>query len=161
MRAEHAAGDTTCGDHGGELGHWLQLQIVRTGGASGDQRLWSGSLSDLAQGVDLLSDVAAGDAPDLRLVTSLPLAATNETMSDGVTYDLLWTYAGVAGATDTSVLAVHQAAGGGPGGSSFGLPGTGNPISSGLLAVIAVLITGGGVLMGRGRRRAQRAPSTS
>jgi hypothetical protein len=160
QRPEQAAGDTTCGDHGGELGHWLQLRIVKIDDASGDQQLWSGSLSDLAQGVDLLPDVAADDAPHLRLVTSLPLGATNETMSDGVSYDLVWTYTGAVGSTQTTVLAVHQEASGGASGTSFGLPGTGNPLSTGLLATIAALIAAGGMLLGHGRRRKLQSSST-
>jgi hypothetical protein len=165
VRPEVIAHDTTCGAGGGELGHWLELRVLSVGGSAGDEQLWAGSLSDLEKGVSLLADVGAGDAPRLRLVARLPLAASNETMSDRVSYDLSWTYTGIAGPTETTVLGVQQGTDGGSPNPSLGtLAATGTSVSLGMLGLVAGLLAVGGILAVHGRRRttstAEADPST-
>lgn len=145
--SEQAAGDVTCGDGGGELGDWLTLRLVRVGGA-GEQQLWSGTIADLARGADVLDDVPGSATENLRLVVALPREATNESMSDRVSFSLRWTWTGVlAPATQTTVIGVGQ------GGGSGSLPGTGAAVSVATLAAIAALLGAGGLLVSAGRRR--------
>jgi hypothetical protein len=167
---EQQAGDVTCGDGGGELGGWLELRVLRVDDAGQQQQqLWAGSLDQLEHGTDLLDQVAAGDAPRLRVVIALPRTATNVTMSDRVSFGLRWTYTGIptAGATvagptlagTTTVLGVQQATADGAGSHSGFLAATGSPVSPGLIALAAALLGVGGLATARGRRRRRPAPA--
>lgn len=149
---EEQSGDVTCGDGGGELGDWLQLRLVNvTDGA--DEDLWSGSVHDLEDGADVLAHVAAGGAPHLRLVVSLPRGATNDTMSDETRFALRWTYTGTALPSQTTVLAVQQSSNGAGGSHTGLLADTGSSVSLGLLASITALLGFGSLLASRNRGR--------
>jgi hypothetical protein len=153
VRPEEQAGDTTCGAGGGELGAWLDLRLVEVG-AAGDQALWSGTLDQLAAGTNVLDQVAGGSTTQLRLLVSLPLAATNDTMSDEVSFRLRSTLTGQPG--QSTVLGVQQGTGGGGGTSLLGpLAATGTTVSLALVGVLVMLLVSGGLLVSYGRRESR------
>jgi hypothetical protein len=166
---EQQAGDLTCGDGGGELGGWLELHVLRVDDA-GERELWTGSLTQLEHGTDLLDQVAAGESPRLRVSIDLPRTATNVTMSDRVSFGLRWTYTGtpaagttVAGPTvagTTTVLGVEQDTADGAGSHSGSLADTGSPVSPRLIEVAAALLGIGALATARGRRRSRRPVSS-
>lgn len=156
VRSEQQSGDVTCGQGGGELGDWLQLELLDvTDGA--DRELWTGTVQDLQNGADALQNVAADGKPRLRLVVSLPRDATNDTMSDQTKFALRWTYTGSVVSAQTTVLGVQQ--GSNVGGSSHPglLADTGSSVSLGLLTLITTLLGLGSLLASRGRRRPARS----
>jgi hypothetical protein len=96
LRQEVAAGDTSCTGSGGELGDWLEVTVSKVTDA-GDRQLWTGPFAALADGVDLEPGVAAGEVATLRIAVTLPRAATNDTMSDSVSFGLRLDAQAVAG----------------------------------------------------------------
>lgn len=94
--AEVAAGDTTCGRSGGELGRWLHVSILRRQGGNLEP-LWSGTFAALTAGVRLPGPIAAGSVWPLRMTVALPYAADNTTQTDRVFFDLRWTAQGGGG----------------------------------------------------------------
>lgn len=159
VRPEQQDGDVTCGNGGGELGEWLELRFLQVDDSGVSNELWSGTFDELREGTYLLDEVAAGTTPRLRLEIALPGATTNDTMSDRVSFTLHWTYTGTAETTTTAVLGVEQAgdpSDHGPGSSPGSLAATGGAVSVVLLAVIAALLTAGGLLVALGRRRDRR-----
>jgi hypothetical protein len=157
VRSERDAGDVTCGDGGGELGQWLELRLMTVDG-SATHEAWAGTVQDLAHAAPLLTKVAGGDAPHLRLEVSLPRDAGNDTMSDRTTFALRWTWTADLVDSQTSVLGVQQGTPG-PGGSAS-LPSTGSAISPGFLGTLTALLGIGAILAVAGRRRRRTAPGT-
>lgn len=150
VRPEEQAGDTTCGDGGGELGDWLDLRLVEVATA-GEQHLWSGSLDQLETGANVLEQVSGGSTTQLRLRVALPRAATNDTMSDGVRFTLRWTFTGQPG--QSRVLGIQQGTGGGGGTSLLGpLAATGAGVTAALVLGLLALLLSGGLLAKYGSR---------
>ena len=168
-RPEAREGDTSCGPGGGELGSWLKATVSRVDGGS-TQALWTGTMDQLTQGADLGEKLAAGETAHLRVGLELPYAATNETQTDRVRFGLRWSAAAVPGQGEgpgpAQVLGVEAFAPGGSsgGGSALGggpgvtLPFTGVRIGWPLLLADSVLLTTGGALLLRARRRRFAAP---
>jgi hypothetical protein len=96
LRQEVAAGDTSCTGSGGELGDWLEVTVSKVTD-SGDQELWNGPFGALADGIALEPSLAAGEVATLRIAVTLPRAATNDTMSDSVSFGLRLDAQAVAG----------------------------------------------------------------
>ncbi|MCW2808576.1 MAG: hypothetical protein JWQ93_2531, partial [Marmoricola sp.] len=87
VRPETREPGEECAADGGELSRWLSASVVRIH-PSGAATLWSGAFTDLAAGVELLSDMPAGSTWRLQMTLSLPWRATNDVMSDTVRFGL-------------------------------------------------------------------------
>lgn len=165
---ESRDGDVSCGDTGGELGDWLEVDVRLLTSRTSNEQLWWGTLRDLEAGVDLVADMPPGAEWRLAVVSHLPRAAGNDTMTDRIGYDLRWTMSAERGPDEVDILGVEQSAGGatssGGGATSGGvaavvagvyaqLPDTGGPVGVLMLVVMTGLLTAGAVLMVIGRPR--------
>ena len=156
LRQETRDGDVTCDSSGGELSAWLRVQVLR-----GDEQLWEGPITALADGVLLDGDVPAGESQSLDLTLALPIEAGNDTMTDRVDFDLRWDARASTGEETSEILGVEGIApGAGPGSGLAGvsLPFTGATVEPWLLWLAGVLIGGGGSLLAASRRLG-RAPA--
>jgi hypothetical protein len=144
-----------CGADGGELQDWLVVTISREGNDA--RELWQGTLGGLAAGVDLAATMPAGATWRLRMTVALPQAASNDTMTDSVTFGTRLT----ATSTDaTSTVAGPQvgATGDQPpptslvAGPQVGLPGTGASVSLWMLVLDALVLAAGACLVVAARR---------
>ena len=125
---ETREGDDTCSEDGGELGRWLEVSLASGADGPTADRLWTGTIAALEDGVVLSDHLSAGDELQLRMTLRLPYAAGNDTMTDRIRYDLRWTATGETGEVTSEVLGTELGAwGAGTGGSgtSIDLPLTG------------------------------------
>ncbi len=141
VRPEERAGDTTCGDGGGELSQWLDVTISGEG-----EILWSGSFTDLLEARQVPGSLAPGDSRDLDISVELPVAAGNDTMTDAVGFDLVIRTVGVTGEDvgEPEVLGAQASTGGHS-------PHSAHPISLPTLieaGLVGPVVTAGGVLTG-------------
>lgn len=162
VHPETREGDTTCGADGGELADWMRITVTRLGSPT-DEQLWTGTLSQLAEGAVLESAMPAEAEWRLRLTSELPREAGNDTQTDRVSYDLRWTMSSERGPDDVDIAGVEaEASGGGsagggpgmPGSGVIGLPATGAQVGLLLLLITAGLMTAGSILIAAGRKRA-------
>ena len=105
-----------CDADGGELADWLDVTVARDDATA--ETLWSGDFGDLAAGVELTDALPAGATWPLRITVALPLAATNDTMSDEVSFGVRLTAESNTGYSD--VLSPIGDVGGSPGPSATG-----------------------------------------
>jgi hypothetical protein len=146
-------GEDCASDHG-ELQNWLGVTVTREDLPDGapDQVLWQGDLGSLASGADLGGSFPAGATWRLRMTVSLPQAATNETMSDSLTFDARLTATSPGGTStvdgpqvDVSGPKAHS---GGPlPGPSVALPATGATVSLWMLLLDALVLGVGASLV--------------
>lgn len=83
-RPEVAAGDTSCGGHGGELSRDLLVTIVDDRA----QQLYSGSLRDLAAGAPVGASLGPGASTALTVGYRFDPASGNETQTDRVLFGI-------------------------------------------------------------------------
>jgi hypothetical protein len=150
LRPEQREPGEGCDADGGELQDWLGVTVTREDipGGTPDQVLWQGDLGSLTSGADLGGSIPAGATWRLRMAVALPRAATNETMSDSLTFDIRLTASGEGG---TSTVDGPQVDVSGPKphatglihGSSIVLPATGGTVSLWML-LLDVLVLGVG-----------------
>ncbi len=121
-----------CAADGGELGGWLVFSVSRDDPSH--QVLWTGSLGELEAGATLSESMPAGADWPLRLGLELPFAATNDTMTDSISFGLRFVASSQEGVTDVSG---PQVSAGGPGGT-----GQTDPVAQAVAAVQAPLTQG-------------------
>jgi hypothetical protein len=91
-----------CADSRGELSGWLTVTVDREGDAGAGTRLWSGGFRDVVSGADLTDALPAGSTWDLRVTVALPREATNETMTDVVSFGTVLSAASDAGYSEVT-----------------------------------------------------------
>jgi hypothetical protein len=163
LRPETREPGEHCDADGGELEDWLQVTVTREDLPTGtpDQVLWRGDLGSLATGADLGGSFPAGATWRLRMTVDLPQAATNETMSDSLTFDARLTATGAGG---TSTVDGPQIDVSGPKAHSTGLldgtnvvlPATGGTVSLWMLLLDALVLIVGASLVWVGWVRPRR-----
>jgi hypothetical protein len=138
LRQESAAGDTTCGNGGGELGKAIRFAVVCPSMNEG-RPLWSGTIADVEKGVTVAQPLASTAVVELHVVAELPRDAGNETMTDRLAFDLAWTL--------TSAHSTHTAT---VRGQPLNSDGNGLPVAK--LAAIPPFVGALGLLAGWRRR---------
>ncbi|HET9186344.1 MAG TPA: hypothetical protein VFN80_00200 [Acidothermaceae bacterium] len=108
---ERAAGDTTCGRGGGELGKTVRFAVVCPA-VSASRPLWSGTISDVEKGVTLPQSLGPMAVIELHVTAELPHSAGNETMTDRLGFDLAWTLSGTQSKSTAIVRGVPFVGGG-------------------------------------------------
>jgi hypothetical protein len=103
-RQESRGGLDDCADPRGELSEWLRVMVQREDPAQ--TVLWSGDFTALASGVRLTDDLPAGATWTLRVTLTLPSEATNETMTDRVSFGSRLVASSAAGSSE--VVAAPQ-----------------------------------------------------
>jgi hypothetical protein len=167
LRPEVREPGEQCDADGGELQDWLEVTVTREDlpGGAADEVLWQGGLDALSTGAGLGATLPAGATWRLRMTVTLPQAATNETMSDSLTFDTRFTATGEGGTStvdgpqvDVSGPKPHS-----PGlldGTDVVLPATGGTVSLWMLLLDALALTVGACLVWVGwigpRRVSQR-----
>ena len=73
-----------CDADGGELSGWMTATISRDDQTGAT--LWSGDFRDLTHGVQLTDDLPAGATWPLRITVAMHATATNDTMTDTVSF---------------------------------------------------------------------------
>lgn len=89
-RPEIAAGDTTCGAGGGELGRDLRVRFlaVGPGGGTTGPAVFDAALVDLEDATVLDPDLPGGTSRSFRVEVTLPGSSPNDTQSDLITFDI-------------------------------------------------------------------------
>jgi LPXTG-motif cell wall-anchored protein len=134
--------DSTCGAEEGELADQVVLTVERrTGDDTWETVASEQPLAELAAGVPLEDSLPAGDTHVYRLILHLPPGSGNETQTDSIDFDVAIVGeavvdAQVLGATALGVRAT----------TGLALPATGATLSAPLLAAMACLVTGAGLV---------------
>lgn len=154
LRPETREPGEGCDADGGELEDWLEVTVTHENlpGGAPDQVLWQGDIGSLTSGADLGTTLPAGATWRIGITVALPQAATNETMSDSLTFDARLTATGDGG---TSTVDGPQVDVSGPRPHSTGLlhgtdivlPATGGTVSLWMLLLDALVLTAGAVLV--------------
>jgi hypothetical protein len=158
-----SAVDTTCGPDQGELGRKLIFSVYidpSDGSNFGTDPMWSGTLYDLEQPLVLEKALAAHGSTAVKLVAELPFATGDEVETDQVGFnlrlDLAQAGTGVLGEKIGRVgVQLPGASASGPSGS---LPFTGMDVATIGLLGLALLTSGGAVVIFARRRRQTPAP---
>lgn len=153
---EVRAGDTTCEDNGGELGKWLEIDLLASGDGAPDGIIWSGTFESLKAGVNIPAEMAAGVDWQIELVQRLSQQAGNDTMTDRVEYTVQWSMTAVTSAEAVAALDEGEAILG----LSFPqLPATGSSVTLMILVIGASLICVGVPVLLLLRRYEARRPT--
>jgi hypothetical protein len=154
LRPEQREPGEGCAADGGELQDWLDVTVTREDlpGDAADQVLWQGDMASLTSGADLGATLPAGATWRLRMTVALPRAATNETMSDSLSFDTRFTATGENG---TSTVDGPQVDVSGPkphstglfDGTTIVLPATGGTVSLWMLILDALVLAVGAALV--------------
>ncbi len=174
-----AAVDRTCGRDQGELGAALVCTLDVATSEDGTYRpTWTGSATQLAQGVPAAEGIAAGETRWVRLTVNLPFSSGNETQTDTYGFGvqvIVQTTSGTGGVEigggNGSAGGPGGGAGNGSAGSARGGSGNGVAGASGnqtglaftgtqivlLISTGALLIAGGLVLVAGARIRRRDA----
>jgi hypothetical protein len=164
LRQEVREPGEQCDADGGELESWLDVTVTREDISGGvpDQVLWQGPIGSLSAGADLSASFPAGATWRLRMTVALPAAATNETMSDSLTFDARLTASSPGG---TSTVDGPQVDVAGPrphhaglvDGTQVLLPGTGASVSLWMIVLDALVLATGTALVWAGWVRPSRS----
>ena len=100
LEPESSSGDTSCAAADGEVAKWLVLTVRGGDSAATAQDLWTGSVSQLAAGVQLARVLTSGSIWHVEMTASMPWQAGNEIMTDSVEFDLQWATTGDSGTAD-------------------------------------------------------------
>jgi hypothetical protein len=156
LRPETREPGEGCDADGGELEDWLHVTVSREGANAGE--LWQGDLAELSRGVELAT-LPAGATWRLRMAVALPEAATNDTMTDSLSFDTRLTANSVDGTSVVAGPQVDATATHTPrptllGGPHVGLPGTGATVSLWMMLLdVLALAVGASLLMASRRSR--------
>jgi hypothetical protein len=154
--AAEATVDRSCGPGQGDLGRELVFRItVATSEHGRYLPQWTGTGTQLAQGVPVAQAVAAKHAQWVRLSVQLPVAAGNDTQTDTFGFAVRVTAQDSSGVEGISIGrggAVAPAAGGH---SPLGLAFTGAQL--GVLTAAGLLLLTAGIVLGFGARSRRRS----
>lgn len=165
LRPEAREPGEDCDSGVGELQDWLDVTVTREDipGGAPDEVLWQGGIGSMTSGVALGTTLPAGATWRVRMTVALPRAATNDTMSDSLTFDTRFTASGEGGSSTVDGPQVDVS---GPKPHSTGLfdgtnvvlPATGGTISLWMLLLDALVLAVGAALVWIGWVKPGRVP---